>query len=92
MTHPLHDKSRLCNHEVYNRVVRAPIYTTIISLIYNLLNITSSLPPFESYTTNPTTMSDYKPTEHGGLRQDGQPDKRVGTGGNIISTHVRSDN
>ncbi|KAF2621132.1 hypothetical protein BU25DRAFT_416343 [Macroventuria anomochaeta] len=25
-------------------------------------------------------MSDYKPTEHGGLRQDGQPDKRVGTG------------
>jgi hypothetical protein len=26
-------------------------------------------------------MSDYKPTEHGGLRQDGQPDKRVGTGG-----------
>lgn len=26
-------------------------------------------------------MSDYKPTEHGGLRQDSQPDKRVGTGG-----------
>lgn len=25
-------------------------------------------------------MSDYKPTEHDGLRQDGQPDKRVGTG------------
>ncbi|KAK7415231.1 hypothetical protein QQZ08_012405 [Neonectria magnoliae] len=26
-------------------------------------------------------MSDtYKPTEHGGLREDGQPDKRVGTG------------
>ncbi|KAG9671928.1 hypothetical protein KCU99_g7393, partial [Aureobasidium melanogenum] len=22
----------------------------------------------------------YKPTEHGGLREDGQPDKRVGTG------------
>ncbi|KAF2763578.1 hypothetical protein EJ05DRAFT_496391 [Pseudovirgaria hyperparasitica] len=27
-----------------------------------------------------TNMSDYKPTEHDGLRQDGQPDKRVGTG------------
>jgi hypothetical protein len=26
-------------------------------------------------------MSDYKPTEHDGLRKDGQPDKRVGTGG-----------
>ncbi|KAH8684956.1 hypothetical protein BGZ61DRAFT_534156 [Ilyonectria robusta] len=26
-------------------------------------------------------MSDtYKPTEHGGLREDGKPDKRVGTG------------
>ncbi|KAI0156066.1 hypothetical protein BJ166DRAFT_350184 [Pestalotiopsis sp. NC0098] len=25
-------------------------------------------------------MSDYKPTEHGGLRQDGQPDQRVNTG------------
>ncbi|GIZ39672.1 hypothetical protein CKM354_000304700 [Cercospora kikuchii] len=25
-------------------------------------------------------MSDYKPTEHDGLRKDGQPDKRVGTG------------
>ncbi|KAH7024385.1 uncharacterized protein B0I36DRAFT_352626 [Microdochium trichocladiopsis] len=27
-------------------------------------------------------MSDdrYKPTEHGGLREDGQPDRRVGTG------------
>ncbi|KAL1301930.1 hypothetical protein AAFC00_002391 [Neodothiora populina] len=25
-------------------------------------------------------MSDYKPTEHGGLKQDGTPDKRVGTG------------
>ncbi|PSR84024.1 hypothetical protein BD289DRAFT_390406 [Coniella lustricola] len=25
-------------------------------------------------------MADYKPTEHDGLRQDGQPDKRVGTG------------
>ncbi|GAM91193.1 hypothetical protein ANO11243_092400 [Dothideomycetidae sp. 11243] len=25
-------------------------------------------------------MSDYKPTEHDGLRQDGQPDGRVGTG------------
>jgi len=25
-------------------------------------------------------MSDYKPTENDGLRQDGQPDKRVGTG------------
>ncbi|KAL2208467.1 hypothetical protein CC79DRAFT_1395460 [Sarocladium strictum] len=25
-------------------------------------------------------MSDYKPTEHDGLRQDGQPDQRVGTG------------
>ena len=29
-------------------------------------------------------MSDYKPTEHDGLRQDGQPDKRVGTGGKNI--------
>ena len=30
----------------------------------------------------PTTisMSDYKPTEHDGLRKDGQPDQRVGTG------------
>jgi hypothetical protein len=27
-------------------------------------------------------MSDtYKPTEHDGLKQDGTPDKRVGTGG-----------
>ncbi|KAK9781670.1 hypothetical protein AB5N19_06102 [Seiridium cardinale] len=25
-------------------------------------------------------MSDYKPTEHDGLRQDGKPDQRVGTG------------
>ncbi|KAF4962498.1 hypothetical protein FSARC_9421 [Fusarium sarcochroum] len=25
-------------------------------------------------------MSDYKPTEHDGLRKDGQPDGRVGTG------------
>ncbi|KAI3394542.1 hypothetical protein diail_2591 [Diaporthe ilicicola] len=25
-------------------------------------------------------MSDYKPTEHDGLKQDGTPDKRVGTG------------
>ncbi|KAK3676295.1 hypothetical protein LTR78_004046 [Recurvomyces mirabilis] len=25
-------------------------------------------------------MSDYKPTEHDGLRKDGQPDQRVGTG------------
>jgi len=25
-------------------------------------------------------MSDYKPTEHEGLKQDGTPDKRVGTG------------
>ncbi|PCD41037.1 hypothetical protein FGRA07_02308 [Fusarium graminearum] len=25
-------------------------------------------------------MSDYKPTEHEGLRKDGQPDGRVGTG------------
>ena len=24
-------------------------------------------------------MSDYKPTEHDGLRKDGQPDQRVGT-------------
>ena len=23
----------------------------------------------------------YKPTEHGGLKEDGTPDKRVGTGG-----------
>ncbi len=33
-------------------------------------------------------MSDYKPTEHGGLRQDGQPDKRVGTGGTFVHTHT----
>ncbi|KID72099.1 uncharacterized protein G6M90_00g028600 [Metarhizium brunneum] len=26
-------------------------------------------------------MSDYKPTEHNGLKKDGNPDKRVGTGG-----------
>ncbi|EXJ92633.1 hypothetical protein A1O3_01185 [Capronia epimyces CBS 606.96] len=25
-------------------------------------------------------MSNYQPTEHDGLRQDGQPDQRVGTG------------
>ncbi|EFY95504.1 hypothetical protein X797_008242 [Metarhizium robertsii] len=25
-------------------------------------------------------MSDYKPTEHNGLKKDGTPDKRVGTG------------
>ncbi|MCJ1483905.1 hypothetical protein MMC06_004073 [Schaereria dolodes] len=25
-------------------------------------------------------MSTYKPTEHGGLKEDGTPDKRVGTG------------
>ncbi|KPI40189.1 uncharacterized protein AB675_11461 [Cyphellophora attinorum] len=25
-------------------------------------------------------MSDYKPTENDGLRKDGQPDQRVGTG------------
>ncbi|KAM0720839.1 hypothetical protein Q7P37_003124 [Cladosporium fusiforme] len=25
-------------------------------------------------------MSDYKPTEHDGLRQDGKPDQRVNTG------------
>ncbi|TKA62869.1 hypothetical protein B0A55_13260 [Friedmanniomyces simplex] len=25
-------------------------------------------------------MSDYKPTEHDGLRKDGQPDQRVNTG------------
>jgi hypothetical protein len=29
-------------------------------------------------------MSDYKPTEHGGLKKDGTPDKRVGTGGSSI--------
>ncbi|KAK0950399.1 hypothetical protein LTR91_025697 [Friedmanniomyces endolithicus] len=28
-------------------------------------------------------MFDYKPTEHDGLRKDGQPDQRVNTGGGI---------
>jgi hypothetical protein len=26
----------------------------------------------------------YKPTEHGGLKEDGTPDKRVGTGGMLL--------
>jgi hypothetical protein len=26
----------------------------------------------------------YKPTEHGGLKEDGTPDKRVGTGGMLV--------
>jgi hypothetical protein len=33
------------------------------------------------------TMSDYKPTEHGGLKKDGTPDKRVGTGGSSSLHH-----
>ncbi|KAI9149049.1 hypothetical protein HJFPF1_11095 [Paramyrothecium foliicola] len=33
--------------------------------------------PKSYFTIN---MSDYKPTEHDGLRKDGQPDGRVGTG------------
>merc|ERR1711879_183996 len=42
---------------------------------------TTSIKPSQS-NTSPTSiiMSDYKPTEHDGLRKDGQPDKRVGTG------------
>jgi hypothetical protein len=32
-------------------------------------------------------MSDYKPTEHGGLKKDGTPDKRVGTGGSSSLHH-----
>ena len=27
---------------------------------------------------------DYKPTEHDGLKKDGTPDKRVGTGGMLF--------
>jgi hypothetical protein len=34
--------------------------------------------------TNLINMSDtYKPTEHDGLKQDGTPDQRVGTGGMV---------
>ncbi|KAK0954531.1 hypothetical protein LTS01_023875 [Friedmanniomyces endolithicus] len=36
-------------------------------------------------------MSDYKPTEHDGLRKDGQPDQRVNTGGGINKS-PRADN
>jgi len=28
---------------------------------------------------------DYKPTEHDGLKKDGTPDKRVGTGGTLLT-------
>jgi hypothetical protein len=37
-------------------------------------------------------MSDYKPTEHGGLKKDGTPDKRVGTGGSSSLHHPYSTN
>jgi len=30
---------------------------------------------------------DYKPTEHDGLKKDGTPDKRVGTGGMLPPPH-----
>ncbi|KAG5925858.1 hypothetical protein E4U42_003875 [Claviceps africana] len=36
-------------------------------------------------------MSDYKPTEHDGLKQDGTPDKRVGTGGKFFQTPLLQD-
>jgi hypothetical protein len=36
--------------------------------------------PIHKQQTNIINMSDYKPTEHDGLKQDGTPDKRVGTG------------
>merc|ERR1711881_84993 len=50
------------------------------------INTTSSDQPQSNQTYQPPTtttsisMSDYKPTEHDGLRKDGQPDQRVGTG------------
>jgi len=31
---------------------------------------------------------DYKPTEHDGLKKDGTPDKRVGTGGTLLTSSI----
>ncbi|KAH6995350.1 hypothetical protein EDB80DRAFT_897519 [Ilyonectria destructans] len=49
-----------------------------------ITTISTSTTPANNFTTTPRlycNMSDtYKPTEHGGLREDGEPDKRVGTG------------
>jgi hypothetical protein len=56
---------------------------------HSILSLLHTLPstPTPNHRSQIITMSDtYKPTENDGLKQDGTPDKRVGTGG-LSSPH-----
>lgn len=83
MTHQVHKQAspsiKTVSYELYKFMLEARFILSTISTSWVHLILTT----FHFIATSillPNNMSDYKPTEHGGLRQDGQPDQRVGTG------------